>query len=190
MAQTVLDEEVEERIEYFEDWLQSNSDDDQRSKVVSDRTAKEFIRDVFTDDGSLRNLVGGMDDQPKAYGVLVNGKYLQQLIDLNRSAEKLGRAVVKIKDKEVALGKALKQAKPKTKTAVVRSVLTPSVAEKYGFRRVTNKRGVVQYHGKNGRFVSRDKTLLPLTEKVIGASATKRLEVEKLLKRDFLGRPK
>lgn len=186
---TPIEDEVEERVEYFEAWLEKNSDEEQRSKVVNDRTAKEFIRDVFMEDGSLRSLVGGMDDQPKSYGVLVDGKYVQELM-LKNASEKLGVAVVRLKEKEVALGKALKRSSPKTKTAVVRSVLTPALAEKYGFKRVTNKRGVVQYHGKGGRFVSRDKVLLPLTEKVIGASATKRLEVEKLLKKDFLGRPK
>lgn len=187
MGKTPIGDEVEERLEYFEDWLDSNSDADQRSKVVNERTAKEFIREVFMDDASLRNLVGGMDDQPKAYEVLVNSTYLQKLM-LDNASEKLGKAVVRLREKEESLTKALRRSKPQTKKKAINKVMVERVASKYGYRRITNKRGVIQYrNAKTGRFVGNDQ-LLKITEKVVLASKKQRSELENLLMKDFKGR--
>lgn len=189
MGKTPIGDEVEERLEYFEDWLENNSDEEQRAKVVNDKTAKEFIRDVFMEDASLRNLVGGMDDQPGAYDKLVDGKYLQKLI-LKNAGEKLGAAVVKLREKEESLAKALRKSKPATQRTAIRSVMTKDIARKYGYNRTLTKKGVIQYRDlKSGRYVS-SKALLDITEKVVLASKKEREGLEKLLQKDYMGRKK
>lgn len=188
MGKTIIEDEIEERLDYFESWLEKHSDEEQRSKVVNERTAKDFVREVFMEDGSLRNLVGAMDDDSGSYSVLTDGKYVQELMLKNKS-EALGEAVVRLREKEVSLSKALKRSEPKTRRAVVNKVMVERVASKYGFKRVTNKRGVVQYHDSKGRFVGSDR-LLSVTDKVISASAKSRAEVGELLKKDYMGRAK
>jgi len=185
---TPIGDEVEERLSYFEEWLEKYSDEEERSKVVNERTAQEFIRDVFMQDASLRNLIGGMDDQPEAYKKLVEGRYLQELM-LKNAGEKLGKAVVRLKEREEDLRKALRKSRPRTQKSAIKKVMSVDVARKYGYNRTVNKRGAIQYRDKRGRFVS-DKKLLDITEKVVLASTKRRKELENLLQKDFKGRKK
>ena len=182
MAKTPIDDEVEKRVEYFENWLEEHSEEQDRDKVVNEKTAREFVRDIYMKDHSLRNLIGGMDDQPASYKVLIQGKYIQKLINLNKPLIKLRKA-------EIALTKALPPKKVKTRRKVINAVMKQRVSQKYGIKRVEQKNGVISYRDAKGQFVATER-LLSISDKIIASSAKKRLELEQMLKKDAFGRDK
>ena len=168
---TVIENEIKDRVEYFEDWMRKLSTDAEKSMVVNEKTAIEFIKASLSNDSSLSRLVDEMEQQPSSFKQFTNGSYIQSLIDANRSGQKLDKAVASLKKRRESLEKALPSKTSKDKElrrAVVKKYLDdrPDLVKKYNIRPIRNKNGVIQYHDSKGRFAKQDKLLI-ITDKVV-----------------------
>ena len=183
MGKTVIEDEIKERVEYFEDWMKRLSTKEERNMVVNDKTAIEFIKASLSSDSSLAVLVDEMEKHPASFNQFTNGEYIMSLIEANRTGAKLDVAVGRLRERRIALEKSLPTRTVKDKAlrrAVVHKYMTPTMSKQYNFHRLVNKRGVIQYHDNKGRFVSQD-SLLKVTGKVLLTSAKKRSEYDKFL---------
>jgi hypothetical protein len=187
MAKTTVGEEVRERIEYFEDWLERLSANDRDiDKVVNEKTAREFIRRNLSKDASLRNLVNGLDDINDNYDAFIQGSFIQNLIALNNKLiPRLDAGVARLKRKRVILEKSL----PEKRRAVVRkkvitNTMTNNVLKMYGLKKTVNKKGVVQYRDLQGRFAKND-ALMNVADRVIASSARERKKFDEAYKNEI-----
>lgn len=185
MAKTTVADEVEERIEYFEDWLVRLSNDREREKVVNERTAREFIRNSFMKDSSLRHLVEGMDTAG-GYDAFLKGSYIQTLIELNtRLIPGLDKGVGRLRRRRQGLEKVLpEKRKTVARKKVITNTMTNKVLKIYGIQKTVNKNGTIVYRDLKGRFVKND-ALLGVADRVIASSAQKRKEFDAIYKREL-----
>lgn len=191
-----LDEELSQRIDSLTDWLERLSTPDERSSVVNDKTATEFVRNTLEKDSSLSNLVKGIDETGSGMKSFLNSSYIKSLIDANKAGEKLDVAVGKARKARLSLEKELpkKTAKDrKLRSAVVNRYMTPNISKKYDIYRSVNKKGIIQYRDSKGRFTSKDK-ILKVTDKVIATSKSRRADYDKFIaswkkRNNYVGKP-
>lgn len=186
----------DERLSYFEDWLKDKGVQEDKEKVVDEKSAVDFISKVFRDDTSLERLAKHEDSLGRPYAKLVDGNYIENLIQSNlrrgvaEAQESVERQLVLLERRRIALQELLPKRQAVTRRKVITLVMTNRVLNRYGFSKTVSKSGRSQYRdAKTGRFVS-NKELLGLADKVIAASASKRRAVEKVIRQDFLGREK
>lgn len=180
---TDIGEEVEERADYFADWVKRLSDELDEARVVNERTAREFIREALAKDSNLSNLLDGMEQSGKGMDTLVKTSYIQSLIEANRLGVKLEKGVGELRKRRVSLEQSLPRRTSKDKAlrkAVVARYMTPELSKKYNFNVVRQKNGTISYRDNKGRFVAQDK-LLRVTDRVVMSSARKRGEYDKFL---------
>jgi len=185
MAKTTVADEVEERIEYFEDWLVRLSNDLEREKVVNEKTAREFIRNSFMKDSSLRHLVEGLDNAG-GYDAFLKGSYIQTLIELNtRLIPGLDKSVGRLRRRRQGLEKGLpEKRKTVARKKVITNTMTNKVLKIYGIQKTVNKNGVIVYRDLKGRFVKND-ALIGVADRVIASSAQKRKEFDAIYRREL-----
>jgi len=188
-ANTYIDEE---RVDYFVDeWLKKLSDKEAREKVVDEASAKEFIMTTFSKDTGLSEFAKNENNTISPFKEIIKSDYIQDLITSNLrrnigvSGDELEKRVRLLQKKRIILEEAFPKRRGVSRRKVIDIVMTNRVLNNYGFKKTINKKGISQYRNStNGRFVS-GKVLLGVADKVIIASATKRKEVEKLLRKDY-----
>jgi len=174
VRKTDIDEEVSERIDYFADWVKRLSDERDESRVVNDRTAREFIRNAFSKDASLSNLLDGMESTGKGMDVIVGSDYVQGLIQSNNLGKRLDVAVAKLRKKRESLEQMIPKKNVVVRRKVINKFTTASLLKKYNIIKTRNGR---YRDTRNGRYVGFDK-ILRVTDLVILSSAKKRRDLE------------
>lgn len=174
---TVIDEEIEERADYFADWVRKLSTDEELGRVVNERTARERIREAFSNDPNLSNLLEGMDSTGKGMNTLLKTKYIQDLISAGQAGKKLDEGVVALRKKRQSLEKLIPKKKTATRKAVINKFTTAQHLRKYDIAKNVKGR---YYNPKNGKFVGFDR-VLQVTDVTILNTAKKRKELERFL---------
>jgi hypothetical protein len=91
----------------MEDWMLSLSDASERSAVVDEESAEEFVRKVLAKDSSLGNFVDGVERQrPADFRQLVESDFVQGLIQENTDGVQKVRVKADVKKSEVRITKA------------------------------------------------------------------------------------
>lgn len=178
MANTPLDDEISQRIDYFNDWVKKLSDEREERMVVNERTATDFIKNALSKDASLANLADAMEETGKGFKTFIASDYIQGLISSNKLDTRLSAGVARLREKR----QSLEQMIPKRKTVVRRKVInrftTITTLNKYGIK----KDSVGRYRDlRTGRYVSFDR-ILKITDVVILNTAAKRRDLEKFMK--------
>lgn len=168
------------------------SDTSDRKNVVDNESAKQFIRDVFNQDGTgLSNLREGMDKVPSTYEKLIQGSFIQSLITENsgEAPAKLTRKAVPLSQvritRKTSVAKIIPKEKKEVRLKVIKTIYTPAVSKNMGLSYGINKKGRVFYRNTNtGRFVSSGK-MLREGDRFIKSNAKTKAEVERLIKLEF-----
>jgi len=174
---TVIDEEIEERADYFADWVRKLSSSEELGRVVNERTAREQIRNAFASDPNLSNLLEGMDSTGKGMKTILKTSYIQDLISAGQAGKKLDEGVARLRKKRQSLEKLIPKKQTATRKAVINKFTTATHLRKYDVAK--NKAG--QYiNPRTGRYVSFDR-ILKITDLTILSSAKKRKEFDKFV---------
>lgn len=171
---TDFGKEIDERADYFAEWAERLSDDRDKEKVVNEKTANEFLKEAFSRDHSLSNLVEGMEAAGKNFDAIIKTSYIQDLIEANRLGKKLDVATARLKKKRESLEKMIPKRQGVVRKKVINKFTTATMLKKYNIHKDDKGR----YHdSRSGRFVSNDK-ILRITDLVILSSAKKRKEFD------------
>lgn len=177
--------EIENRQEYFEDWLLRLSDEEMRKLVVDEETAKDFIREAFDKDSSLSNLREGMDSIESTYEKLISGRVIQELINENTDGVPLKLVKIRTEPSSV-LNRRISQRvpQPKIRRQVYTRVFTEDNTAQTGVKVVTDRRGRLSYRNPStGQFMSNN-VLLRRTDQVIRTNPDKKAEIERLIRKE------
>jgi len=209
---TNIMKEIDERIDYFEDFFKTLSKNSRINKedVVDDRSAIQYLRLLAELDGSLDNLTDELSRTNNGFKPLLETDFIQDLILENKirikeyedslkqkygakglkiSGDKLDKAVAKLRRKRLKFEKGFPVRNKREEKIVVDTVMTKRFSKQYGYSRTVDKNGVNRYRDSKGRFVKKD-TLLKIADKVLIVSKNKRLQVQRQLKKNARGNKK
>lgn len=176
---TTIDDEIDERADYFADWVRRLTDEKDRARVVNDRTARELISEAFSRDMNLSNLLEGMEDHNKGFDSIIKTGYFQDLIEANRTGKKLDVSTAKLRRKRQALEQLIPKKERVARKKVINRFATAKTLGKYNIK----KDAAGRYRdSRTGRYVSFDR-ILRVTDLVILSSAAKRKEFDEFYKK-------
>lgn len=182
------DSEVEVRKDYFEDWLEDLSTASERDGVLDRASAKDFIKATFDKDPGLSNLADGMDAKPGLYDILIDGNYVQALIERNTSRVPLKELKARPRHVIISRSTTLVGLVPKkdkiTRRKLIKGVYTARLQKSVGVTLSSDKRGRLIARSLNGRFVSHD-YLLRRADPFIKLDPKVRGKVQRLVYRGY-----
>lgn len=167
---TVWDDEVGERLEYFEKYLKERSSDSEQREVVDRESAKRFIQNNLDKDPSLSQLREGMDSSPSSYDQLIKAPFIKGLIEENSVEEaqkRLDAGVSRLRKRRLALEKAISvRERRQSRDRIVNRYATNKVLKSFNLKRTRNKNGRLVYRDLKGRFVKKDRIVNLLDSRV------------------------
>lgn len=185
---------IPDREDYFTAWLESESTQAERDKVVDRQTAKEFIKNVFTADSSLSNLYNEYLDKAKGQkelDMLLDSNFIQGLIKENTDGipKKLVEGgVPRVLKSDVKLTRrtSLSRLVPADERMLRRDVLNAVYNRPFQSRALVrlsmDRRGRLNVRDSGtGRFISYG-TALRRADPLVKADPRKRGEIERLLR--------